>query len=120
MKYYYDVNSTIANLQMNFGLCMASGLNEILDFMQKINHEIKKQNKIPKNIKISSIPIKEEKIPRSETKPSIYSYWDRVRYNYHGKFNFHIEKKCTLQILTHIFPYSSQNLQVFIHSYYCR
>jgi len=64
-----------------------------------------------KNFNISGIKINEQ-IPKSEEMNSGISYWDRVRYNYHGKFNFHIEKKCIVQILTNIFPYSPQNLQV--------
>ena len=95
---------------MNIGLCMASGINECLDFMQKINAEIRKANKSQK--KLSNFPLNQEKLKKKEEKTSTILYWDRLRYIYHGKFHFTVDKKCVFQVLTDIFPYSKQNLQV--------
>lgn len=93
---------------------MASGLNECLDYIQKINSELKKQRKLHKP-SLVQIGLKEELLLKemgATRIPSLVSYWDRIRYNYIGKFDFKIEKKCAVQILTDIFPYSKQNLQV--------
>lgn len=42
-----------------------------------------------------------------------FRYWDKIRQKYFGKFNFYLENLFKIEILTNIFPYSDDCLQVF-------
>ena len=64
---------------------MASGLNECLDFVQKINAEIRKQNSL-KNRKINfniKVDDKKKKETIKEKGDSLYiSYWDKFKISF--------------------------------------